>query len=121
MDESTDPERRTGAASHAREKHKTGGMTKPGGKHQAGKTGQADPKHQADPKPTAGAKHAAPHEIKPPAAPTRSPATRRTLLVSGGGLAAAFAGIEGLRDVATTPVRLAVDPAQLGKAGMHGM
>ena len=46
MDESTDPERRTGAASHARGKHQTGGMSQTGGKHQAGKTGQADPKHQ---------------------------------------------------------------------------
>jgi hypothetical protein len=121
MDESTDPERRTGAASHARGKHQTGGMSQTGAKHQAGKTGQADPKHQADPKPTAGAKHAAPHEVKPPAAPSRSAVTRRNLLISGGVLAAAFAGIEGLRNVATTPVRLAVDPGQLGQAGMHGM
>jgi hypothetical protein len=121
MDESTDPERRTGAASHARGKHQAGGMSQTGGKHQVGKTGQADPVHQADPKPAASAKHAAPHEIKPPAAPSRSAVTRRNLLISGGVLAAAFAGLEGLRNAATTPVRLAVDPGKLGKAGMHGM
>jgi len=121
MDESTDPERRTGAASHARGKHQAGGVSQAGGKHQAGKTGQADPKHQADPKPTASAKHAAPHEVKPPPAPSRSAVTRRNLMISGGVLAAAFAGLEGLRKAATTPVRLAVDPGKLGKAGMHGM
>jgi uncharacterized membrane protein YgcG len=120
MDESTDPERRGGAASHARGKHQAGGTSQTGGKHQAGKTGQADQMHQADPKLTPSAKHAAPHEIKPPAAPSRSAVTRRNLLISGGVLAAAFAGLEGLRNAATTPVRLAVDPGQLGKAGMHG-
>jgi len=118
MDESTDPERRTGAVSHAAGKHQTGGMSQSGGKRQAGKTGQADPKRQPDPKPTAGAKHAAPHEVKPPPAPSRSAVTRRNLMISGGVLAAAFAGLEGLRKAATTPVRLSVDP---GKLGMHGM
>ena len=95
-------------------------MSQTGGKHQAGRTGQADPQHQADTKPAASAKHAAPREVKPPPAPSRSAVTRRNLLISGGALAAAFAGLEGLRNIATTPVRLAVNPGKLGKAGMHG-
>jgi hypothetical protein len=129
MDESTDPERRDGGPNHARGTHQVGktSHTPPqrhaGGKHQAGKTGQADPK-------PAHGKHAAPPReaatapgISPPKAGSRSgvlAVSRRNLLISGGALAAAVAGLEGLRKIATTPVRLAVDPANADLAGANG-
>ena len=59
-----------------------------GGKHQAGGTSQAG-KHQASGR------------------PARKGFSRRKLLISGGALAAGFAGLEALRSLAVTPVRVA--------------
>ena len=120
MDESTDSARRNDAASHARGKHQAG---QAGGKHQAGKMGQPDPK------PAAHGKHAAVrHEAAAPGTPSRKAGSRpgalavsrRNLLISGGALAAAVAGLEGVRKLATTPVRLAVDPASASLANANG-
>jgi len=121
MDESTDSVRRNDAASHARGKHQAG---QAGGKHEAGKMGQPDPK------PAAHGKHAAVrYEATAPGTPSRKagsrpglPAvSRRNLLISGGALAAAAASMEGVRKLATTPVRLAVDPASASLANAHGL
>ena len=46
--------------------------------------------------------------------------SRRKLLVSGGGLAAAVAGLEALRHLAVTPVRLAADPGRPHHHAGHG-
>jgi hypothetical protein len=46
--------------------------------------------------------------------------SRRKLLVSGGALAAGFAGLDALRNLAVTPVRVAADPATASLANAHG-
>jgi hypothetical protein len=61
----------------------------------------ARPRHQAD---------ADPQSDSGPER-SRGHVSRRKLLLTGGGLAAAFAGLEGMRHLASVPVRLAVDPA----------
>ena len=90
MDESIDPELSDGGTSHA------------GGKHQAGGTGQAG-KHQAD----------GPRSV-------RKGFSRRKMLISGGALAAGFAGLEALRSLAVTPARVASPAAaSLANAKAH--
>jgi hypothetical protein len=123
MDESTDPERRNGGTSHARGKHQAGGTTQSGGKHQAGG------KHQVGKTAPAGPKHAIP---APEATLTGTSSrgsgkkagvlglSRRNLLISGGALAAAVAGLEGLRQLAVTPARIAAGPANADLAKAHG-
>jgi hypothetical protein len=46
--------------------------------------------------------------------------SRRKLLISGGALAAGFAGLDALRNLAVTPVRVAVDPATASLADANG-
>jgi hypothetical protein len=58
----------------------------------------------------AGPRHQADADPQPDPGSERS-VSRRKLLLTGGGLAAAFAGLEGMRHLASVPVRLAVDPA----------
>ena len=67
--------------------------------------------------PETGAKHKADAEPVPGTDPERSGlhVSRRKLLLAGGGLAAAFAGLETLRQFASVPVRLSA-----GSAGGHG-
>src|SRR5215469_5870331 len=90
MDESIDPGASAGTTSHA------------GGKHQAGGTGPAG-KHEAS---------------GPQAA--RKGFSRRKMLISGGALAAGFAGLEALRGLAVTPARVASpSAASLANAKMH--
>jgi hypothetical protein len=90
MDESIDPELSDGGTSHA------------GGKHQAGGTSQAG-KHQAD----------GPRSV-------RKGFSRRKMLISGGALAAGFAGLEALRSLAVTPARVASPAAaSLANAKAH--
>ena len=90
MDESIDPELSDGVTSHA------------GGKHQAGGTSQAG-KHQAD----------GPRSV-------RKGFSRRKMLISGGALAAGFAGLEALRSLAVTPARVASPAsASLANAKAH--
>ena len=90
MDESIDPELSAAPASHS------------GGKHQAGGTGQAG-KHQASGRP-----------------PARKGFSRRKMLISGGALAAGFAGLEALRGLAVTPARVASPAAaSLANAKAH--
>jgi len=90
MDESIDPELSDGGTSHA------------GGKHQAGGTSQAG-KHQAD----------GPRSV-------RKGFSRRKMLISGGALAAGFAGLEALRSLAVTPARVASPAAaSLANARAH--
>jgi hypothetical protein len=86
MDESIDPELSAGVTSQA------------GGKHQAGGTG------------TAGK-----HEASGPR-PARKGISRRKMLISGGALAAGFAGLEALRTLAVTPARV-TGPAAASLAG----
>src|SRR5690349_10049123 len=76
MDESIDPELSAAANGHA------------GGKHEAAGTSQAG-KHQA----------AGPRSV-------RKGFSRRKMLISGGALAAGFAGLEALRGLAFTPARV---------------
>ncbi len=57
-----------------------------------------------------GPRHQADADPQPDPGSERS-VSRRKLLLTGGGLAAAFAGLEGMRHLASVPVRLAVDPA----------
>src|SRR5215467_12724159 len=99
MEESTDPERHNGGTSHATGKHQAGGTSRSGGKHQAGG------KHEVGKTAQAGPKHAAPApEATSTRTSSRGPGTlavsRRNLLVAGGALAAAVAGLEGLRKLA---------------------
>lgn len=63
--------------------------------------------------PEAGARHKADTDPTPDTGleHSRLHVSRRKLLLAGGGLAAAFTGLEGLRQFASVPVRLAVDPA----------
>jgi hypothetical protein len=92
MDESIDPEVSAAPASHS------------GGKHQAGGTSQAG-KHQAIGSP-----------------PARKGFSRRKMLISGGALAAGFAGLEALRGLAVTPARVASPAsASLANAKAHRM
>ena len=77
MDESIDPELSAAENRHA------------GGKHQAAGTSQAG-KHEAS-----GSR------------PARKGFSRRKMLISGGALAAGFAGLEALRGLAVTPARVA--------------
>src|SRR5262252_1985429 len=122
MDESTDPARRNGGTHQVGKTHQTPPRRHAGGKHQAGKTGQADPK------PEPGRHAAGPREaIAPGVAPRKTGSrsgvlalSRRNLLISGGALATAVAGLEGLRKLAVTPVRLSVDGANADLAGGHG-
>jgi hypothetical protein len=67
--------------------------------------------------PETGAKHKADADPPPGTDPERSRlhVSRRKLLLAGGGLAAAFAGLETLRQFATVPVRLSS-----GSARGHG-
>jgi hypothetical protein len=65
------------------------------------------------PEPAPGAKHKTGAEPQP--ASSSLFVSRRKLLLTGGGLAAAFAGLEAMRHLATTPVRLSA-----GSAGGHG-
>jgi hypothetical protein len=138
MDESSDPERHDGGASRAAGKHQAGGTSQSGGKHQAGKTTRARGKHQAGGKSHSGlkrqaGKHAASSHgtaslgaaasgAARGAGPTSGIMTvsRRKLLVSGGALAAGFAGLDALRNLAVTPVRVAADPATASLANAHG-
>jgi hypothetical protein len=122
MDESTDPARRNGGTHQVGKTHQIPPRSQAGGRHQAGKMGQADPK-------AALGKHAAaPREaIAPGVSPRKTGSrsgvlalSRRNLLISGGALAAAVAGLEGLRKLAVTPVRLSVDPANADLAGVQG-
>jgi uncharacterized membrane protein YgcG len=138
MDESSNPERHDGGTSRAAGKHQAGGTNQSGGKHQVGKTICARGKHQAGgkshsgPKRQAG-KHAASSHgtaslgaaasgATPGAGPRSGIMTvsRRKLLVSGGALAAGFAGLDTLRNLAVTPVRVAADPATASLANAHG-
>jgi hypothetical protein len=90
MDESIDPEVSAAPAGHS------------GGKHQAGGTSQAG-KHQAIGSP-----------------PARKGFSRRKMLISGGALAAGFAGLEALRGLAVTPARVASPAsASLANAKAH--
>src|SRR5207247_1881343 len=123
MEESTDPERRTGGTSHATGKHQAGGTSQPGGKHQAGG------RHQVGKTTPAGPKHAATAaEATSTGGSSRGPGTRsgvlnvsrRNLLVAGGALAAAVAGLDGLRQLAVTPDRVAAGPANANLAKAHG-
>jgi len=77
MDESIDPELSAGVTSRA------------GGKHQAEGTGAAGK-----------------HEASGPR-PARKGFSRRKMLISGGALAAGFAGLDALRSLAVTPARVA--------------
>ena len=86
MDESIDPELSAAANGHA------------GGKHEAASTSQAG-KHQAT-----GPR------------PARKGFSRRKMLISGGALAAGFAGLEALRTLAVTPARV-TGPAEASLAG----
>jgi len=86
MDESIDPELSAAANGHA------------GGKHEAPGTSQAG-KHQATGPRPAGKGF-----------------SRRKMLISGGALAAGFAGLEALRSLAVTPARVA-SPASASLAG----
>src|SRR5215469_10117653 len=122
MDESTDPARRNGGTHQVGKTHQTPPRRHAGGKHQAGKTGQADPKPEPG-KHAAGPREAMAPGVSPRKTGSRSGVlalSRRNLLISGGALAAAVAGLEGLRKLATPPVRLAVDPANADIAGMPG-
>jgi hypothetical protein len=65
------------------------------------------------------AQHAAQRDGKPKGGGIAA-VSRRALLVSGGGLAVAFAGVEALRNLAVTPVRLAVDPQSAGHRHQQG-
>jgi len=90
MDESIDPELSDGAVSHARGKHEAGG-TRQAGKHRA-----AGPR------------------------PVLKGVSRRKMLMSGGALAAGFAGLEALRGLAVTPARVASPAAaSLANAKVH--
>jgi hypothetical protein len=90
MDESIHPEISAGVTSHA------------GGKHQAGDTSPAGK-----------------HEASGPR-PTRKGFSRRKMLISGGALAAGFAGLEALRSLAVTPARVASPgAASLANAKAH--
>jgi hypothetical protein len=90
MDESIDPELSGGAVSHARGKHEAGG-TRQTGKHRA-----AGPR------------------------PVLKGVSRRKMLISGGALAAGFAGLEALRSLAVTPARAASPAsASLANAKAH--
>ena len=89
MDDSIDPEVSAAKNSHA------------GGKHQAAGTSQAG-KHEAS---------------GPQAA--RKGFSRRKMLISGGALAAGFAGLEALRSLAVTPARVA-SPAAASLANAKG-
>ena len=90
MDESIDPELSVGGTSHAGGKHQAGG-TSPAGKHQA-----SGPR------------------------PARKGFSRRKMLISGGALAAGFAGLEALRGLAVTPARVASPAsASLANAKAH--
>ena len=92
MDESIDPELSAAANGHA------------GGKHEATGTSQAG-KHQA----------AGPRSV-------RKGFSRRKMLISGGALAAGFAGLEALRSLAVTPARVASPAAaSLANAKAHRM
>ena len=76
-----------------------------------GKTGQADPK-PAPGKHAAGPREAIAPGVSPRKTGSRSGVlalSRRNLLISGGALATAVAGLEGLRKLGDAPVRLAVD------------
>ncbi len=65
------------------------------------------------PAPAAGPRHKAEAGPQPDTASpgSRLYVSRRKLLLTGGGLAAAFAGLEGMRHLASVPVRLSADPA----------
>ena len=90
MDESIDPEVSAAPAGHS------------GGKHQAAGTSQAG-KHQAS-----------------GPSPARKGFSRRKMLISGGALAAGFAGLEALRGLAVTPARVASPAsASLANAKAH--
>jgi len=123
MEESTDPERHNGGTSHATGKHQAGGASRSGGKHQAGG------KHQVGKTAHAGPKHAAPApEATSTGTSSRGPGkrpgtfavSRRNLLVAGGALAAAVAGLEGLKKLAVTPNRIAAGPLNASLAKAHG-
>jgi uncharacterized membrane protein YgcG len=86
MDESIDPELSAGVTSHAGGKHQAEG-TSPAGKHEA-----SGPR------------------------PARKGFSRRKMLISGGALAAGFAGLEALRSLAVTPARV-TGPAATSLAG----
>jgi hypothetical protein len=88
---------------HSADPAQRGGTQKRHGRH-----GQASQVHLASPAP------------RPPlTAAARSLAiSRRRLLLTGGGLAAAFAGLESMRHLATIPTRLAASQAATGQPGM---
>src|SRR5436305_14554605 len=121
MAASPDPDRRDGRTSRAAGKHQAGGMNQSGRRHQVGKTSGAGGKHEAGgasrvgPKRQAGKHAAGSHGSASlwaaaaeatPGAGSRSgmmTVSRRKLLVSGGALAAGFAGLDALRNLAVTP------------------
>src|SRR5215469_3759708 len=122
MDESTDPARRNGGTHQVGKTHQTPPRRHAGGKHQAGKMGQADLKPEPG-KHAAGPREAMAPGVSPRKTGSRSGVlalSRRNLLISGGALAAAVAGLEGLRKLAVTPVRLSVDGGNADLAGGHG-
>src|SRR5215831_9861664 len=122
MDESTDPARRNGGTHQVGKTHQTSPQRHTGGKHEASKTGQADPK-PAPGKHASGPREAIAPGVSPRKTGSRSGVlalSRRNLLISGGALATAVAGLEGLRKLAVTPVRLSVDGANADLAGGHG-
>ncbi len=107
MVHSADPHRRD-----SRKKPRTGrgdpGRTEPA---EPGRESRADPRRPDydDPGEPEYDGPAWPEPAAGPQAPGALAVSRRKLLVSGGGLAAAFAGLETMRHLAATPIRLAVD------------
>ena len=115
MDESTDPARRNGGTHQEPKSPEPRWRQAPGRQDGPGRPG-ARPWE---------ARRRAPRGHRPGglAAQDRlSPRARfpANLLISGGALAAAVAGLEGLRKLAVTPVRLSVNPANADLAGVHG-
>src|SRR5450755_3495885 len=105
---------------HSADPHRRGGRKKPRrGRGDPGRTGPAAPSRDtpADPRrpdfdDPGEPEYDGPAWPEPAAGPQPRGAlevSRRKLLVSGGGLAAAFAGLETMRHLAATPIRLAVD------------
>jgi hypothetical protein len=105
---------------HSADPHRRGSRKKPrGGRSDPSRKGPADP-GRASPADPGRPDYDDPGEPEydgpawpEPAAGTQPrgalAVSRRKLLVSGGGLAAAFAGLETMRHLAATPIRLAVD------------
>ena len=102
---------------HSADPAQRGGTQKRHGRH-----GQTSPAQPAQAQPASPA----PQPPRPPAPQPPAPmppaarslaVSRRRLLLTGGGLAAAFAGLESMRHLATIPTRLAADQAGTGQAG----